>query len=68
MGKGVSKMNMNLLRNINKGLSTNDKSKCEVTEEFSIKNNVHQGSTLTSYLFYVVIDEVTKKIKSEKQS
>jgi len=42
-------------------LSTNVKSLCGVTKDFNVGVGVHQGLALSPYLFFVVMDEVTKK-------
>jgi len=41
------------------------KSLCEATEDFNVGLGVHQGSALSPYLFFVVMDEVTKEIQDE---
>ena len=36
-----------------------------LTDEFSIIIGVHQGSTLSLFLFTIVIDEITKNIREK---
>lgn len=36
-----------------------------VTQDFNVRVGVHQESVLSPYLFFVVIDEVTKEIQGK---
>lgn len=37
----------------------------KATEDFRLKVGVHRGFALSPYLFYIVMDEVTKEIQGE---
>ena len=47
------------------GVVTNVKTCGGLTDEFSITIVVHQGSTLSPFLFAIVMDEITKSIHED---
>jgi len=65
MRKNVPKMYVNLIQDMYEGSSTSVKSRCGISEGFSIGVGVHQGSALSPYLFSVVMDEVSKEIQGD---
>ena len=46
---------------------TNVRTYSGLTDEFPITIEVHQGSTLSPFLFAIVMDEVTKSIYKDDQ-
>jgi len=54
-----------VVKDMYEGSITSVKSICEETENFRVRVGVHQGSALSSYLFSVVIDEITKGVQGE---
>lgn len=63
MKKGITKTYINVMEDMHEGSRTSVKSTCGITEDIWVRVSVHQGSTLSSYLFSVVTDEVTKGIQ-----
>jgi len=59
MRKGVPKTFINLVEDTYEGSCTSVKSMCEETENFRVRVGVHQESTLSPYLFSVIMDEIT---------
>ncbi|CAO2830872.1 unnamed protein product [Amaranthus hypochondriacus] len=44
------------------GVSTNNQTPVGLTESFSIRVGLHQGSALNPFIFAVIMDEITKSI------
>jgi len=65
MRKGVPKTHINAIKDMYEGLCTSVKSMCEWTEDFWVRIGISQGSALSSYLFSVVMDIVTKELQGE---
>jgi len=53
------------IRDMYEGSMTTIKTICGVTNEFPVTIGLHQGSSLSPYLFTLVIDELTKNIQDE---
>ena len=49
----------------NKGVVTNVRTYCGLTDEFPITIGLHQGSALSPFLFAIVMDEITKSIHED---
>ena len=47
------------------GVVTNGRSCGGLTDEFLITIGMHQGSTLSHFLFAIVMDEITKSIHDD---
>jgi len=62
MRKRAPKTYINVVEDLYEGSSTSIESMCEETEDFRVRVGVHQGFALNPYLFFVVMDEVTKEI------
>jgi len=54
-----------LIQGLYEGPNTSVESMCRVTENFNVGVGVHQGSVLSCYLFFLIMDEVTKGIQGE---
>ena len=53
------------IRDMYEGSMTTIKTICGVTNEFPVTIGLYQGSSLSLYLFTLVIDELTKNIQDE---
>ena len=60
--KAVSLKYVNIIKDMYEGFVTNVRTCGGLTDEFSITIGVHQGSTLSPFLFTIVMDEITKSI------
>ena len=54
---------MSIIRDMYEGVVTNVRTCGGLTNKFSI--GVHQGSTLSHFLFAIVMDEIIKSIRGE---
>jgi len=53
------------IKGMYKGVKTSGRSSVGDTEYFSIDIGLHQGSTLSPFLFIIIIDELTREIQDE---
>ena len=53
---------MSIIRDMYEGVVTNVRTCGGLMDEFPITIGVHQGSTLSHFLFAIVMDEITKSI------
>jgi hypothetical protein len=58
----VPKIYKYFIQDMYEGSRTSEKSLCGVTENFNVGFGVHQASALSSYLYSMVMDKVTKDI------
>ena len=63
--KGVLLMFIKLIMDMRDGVVTSVRTSRGITSEFSIAIGLHQVSTLSPYLFALVMDELTKSIQEE---
>ncbi|CAL5326839.1 unnamed protein product [Camellia sinensis] len=63
--KGVTKGYIDVIRDMYEGVVTNIRSPAGETNEFPITVGLHQGSTLSPYLFALVMDELTINIQDD---
>ena len=63
--KGVTKGYIDVIRDMYEGVVTTIRSSVGETNEFPITVGLHQGSTLSPYLFALVMDELTRNIQDE---
>ena len=63
--KGVTKGYIDVIRNMYEGVVTTIRSPAGETNEFPITVGLHQGSTLSPYLFALVMDELTRNIQDD---
>jgi len=66
MRKEVPMVYTNLIQDMYEDFSTSVKNMFGVTKDFNVGVGVHQGSVLKLYLFYRVMDEVTKEIQGAR--
>ena len=62
---GVTKSFIDVIWDMYEGVVTTIRSPAGETNEFSITVGLHQGSTLSPYLFALVLDEVTINIQDD---
>jgi len=65
MRKGVPKTYINVVEHMYERSCISFKSMCEETKDFKVRIGVHQESALNTYLFSVVMDEVTTDIQGK---
>ena len=53
---------IDVIKDMYEGVKTSVRTPIGDTEYFSIDIGLHQGSTLSPFLFTIVIDELTRKI------
>ena len=63
--KAVLLKYVSIIRDMYEGVVTNVRTCGGLTDEFSITIAVHQGSTLSLFLFAIVMDEITKSIHED---
>lgn len=63
--KGVTKGYINVIRDMYEGVMTIIRSPARETNEFLITVGLHKGSTLSPYLFALVMDELTRNIQDD---
>ena len=63
--KGSSSQYISIIRDMFEGVVTNGRSCGGLTDEFLITIGMHQGSTLSHFLFAIVMDEITKSIHDD---
>ncbi|GMP83986.1 hypothetical protein CsSME_00037701 [Camellia sinensis var. sinensis] len=63
--KGVTKGYIDVIRDMYEGVVTTIRSPVGEANEFPITVGLHQGSTLSPYLFTLVMDELTKNIQDD---
>jgi hypothetical protein len=63
--RNIPKGYIDVIRDMYEGSMTTIKTICGVTNEFPVTTCLHQGSSLSPYLFTLVIDELTKNIQDE---
>ena len=56
---------VSIIRDMYKGMVTNVRTCGGLTDEFPITIGVHQGSTLSPFLFVIIMDEITKRFHEE---
>ena len=56
---------VSIIKEMYEGVVTNIRTCGGLTDEFSIIIGVHQGSTLSHFLFAIVMDEITKSIHED---
>ena len=61
----MTKGYIDMIRDMYEGVVTAIKSPARETNEFPITVGLHQGSTLSSYLFALVMDKLTKNIQDD---
>jgi len=65
MKKGVSIKYIDIIKDMYDGVVANVKTCGGMTSDFSITIGLHQGSALSSFLFAIMIDELTRAIQDE---
>ena len=65
MKKGVSIKYIDIIKNMYDEVVANVKTCGGITSNFSITIGLHQGSTLSTFLFFIVMDELTRTIQDE---
>ena len=60
--KAIPLKYVSIIRDMYEGVVTNIRTYGGLTDEFPITIGLHQGSTLSHFLFAIVIDEITKSI------
>ena len=63
--KAVLLKYVSIIRDMYEGVVTNVRTYGGLTDEFSITIGLHQGSTLSPFLFAIVMDEITKSIHED---
>ena len=63
--KVIPLKNVSIIRDMYEGVVTNVRTCGGLTNEFPITIRVHQGSTLSPFLFAVVMDKITKSIHED---
>ncbi|GMP39842.1 hypothetical protein CsSME_00010528 [Camellia sinensis var. sinensis] len=63
--EGVTKRYINVIRDMYEGVVTTIRSSTREMSEFSNSTRLHQGSTLSPYLFALVIHELTHDIQDD---
>lgn len=61
--KGVSEKYVRLIMEMYVGATTKVRSSMGLTEGFSVKVGLHQESTLSPFLFNIIMDVITNNIK-----
>ena len=56
---------VSIIRDVYEGVVTNVRTCGGLTDEFSVTIGVYQGSTLSPFLFAIVMDEITKSIHED---
>jgi len=65
MKKGVPIKYIDIIRDMYDGAVVNVRTCGGITSDFSITIGLHQGSTLSPFLFVIVMDELTRAIQNE---
>ena len=65
MKKGISLRYIDLIKDMYDGAITNVRTFGGLSDSFPITIGLHQGSALSSFLFAIVMDELTKNIQDE---
>ena len=65
MKKGVSIKYIDIIKDIYDRVVVNVKTCGDITSDFSITIGLHQGSTLSLFLFVIVMDKLTRAIQDE---
>jgi len=63
--KGVSPSYIRVIKDMYEGDRTSVRTPGGVTNDFFVGMGLHQGSTLSSFLFTLVMDELTRGIQDE---
>lgn len=63
--KGVSKKYVKVVQDMCAEVTTQVRSTVGTTEKFSVRVGLHQGSTLSSYIFDLVMDVITSYVREE---
>ena len=65
MKKGVPIKYIDIIRDMYDGVVANVRTCGGITSDFSITIGLHQGSTLSPFLFVIVMDELTRAFQDE---
>ena len=65
MKKGVLTKYIDIIRDMYNGVVINVRSYGGITNDFSITIGLHQESALSSFLFVILMDELTRAIQDE---
>jgi len=65
MKKGVPIKYIDIIKDMYDGVVANVRTYGGITSNFSITTRLHQGSTLSPFLFAIVMDELTRAIQDE---
>ena len=63
--KNVSEKYVRVIKDMYKGATTQVRSVVGTTEKFEVKVGLHQGSTLSPYIFYLLMDVIVADIKDQ---
>ena len=63
--KGVSPVYIRLIKDMYEGGRTSVRTPGGITNDFYVGIGLHQGSALNSFLFTLVVDELTKGVQDE---
>ena len=61
--KGVSEKYVKVVQDMYEGATTQVRSSVGTTEKFSVRVGLHQGSTLSPYIFNLVMDVITAEVR-----
>ena len=61
--KGVSEKYVKIVQDMYAGVTTQVKSTAGTTEQFNVRVGLHQGSTLSPYIFDLVMDVITSEVR-----
>ena len=62
---GIVEKYVRLVQDMYEGSKTVVGCAAETTESFKVKVGLHQGSTLSPFLFAVIMDKITDKVRRE---
>ena len=63
--KGVSPLYIRIIKDMYEGGQTSVRTLGGVSNDFAVNMGLHQGSTLSLFLFTLVMDELTRGIQDE---